>query len=388
VSVVGIVAEFNPLHNGHKKLIDFAKSRGDTVVCAISGNFVQRGDVALLSKQKRTELALLCGADIVCEMPVLWSMSTAQNFALGGVWQLYNMGCDTILFGSESGNIEKLITAADVLLSDEFSFKVANKVKEGISFASARELCAKELGVEEDILSNPNNNLGVEYILVAKKLKLNLKFETIKRIGQNHDSMTDAPNFVSSSFIRDKMVLGEIGYCERFMPLQIKGKIGPEMIASIDRLDRTILGILRTKEENDFKNLPDLSEGIENKLFFSVRVALSFNELCESVKSKRYTLARVRRLILSAVLSFDKKFFMTTPPYVRVLGFSKRGEKQLKNNASLVPIVTRVATIKELDQAAMEVFKTECLATDLYSLCFKSPLECGLEYKYKLLKVE
>jgi len=388
LSVVGIVAEFNPIHNGHKKLIDFAKQRGDTVVCAISGNFVQRGDVALLSKQVRTAFALLCGADVVCEIPVLWSMSTAQNFALGGVWQLYNMGCDTLLFGSECGNAQALEKAADILLSDKFATLVAHKVKEGIPFANAREICAVELGVDEDILSKPNNNLGVEYIIAAKKLKLNLKFETMKRLGEEHDSMTDAPNFVSSSFIRDKMKSGEIGYCERFMPPATRGKITEEMIANMDRIHRTILGILRTKSEGDFKNLPDLSEGIENKLFFSVRVATSFNDLCEAVKSKRYTHARVRRLILGAVLNFDKKFFMTTPPYVRVFGFSKKGEEQLKKGASLVPVITKVGAIKDLEKNAQQVFKTECLATDIYSLCFESPLECGLEYKYKLLKTE
>ncbi|MCQ2455554.1 MAG: nucleotidyltransferase family protein [Clostridia bacterium] len=388
MGLTGIIAEFNPLHNGHKMLIDFAKQKGDRVACAISGNFVQRGDVALVSKQKRAEFALLCGADIVCEIPVLWSMSTAQNFALCGVWQLYNLGCDTILFGSECGEIESMEKAANILLSDEFSAAVSKKIKEGVSFASARESCANELGVAENILSYPNNNLGVEYILAAKKLKLNIKFETVKRVGQNHDSMADAPNFVSSSFIREKMISGDIGYCERFMPMEIRGKIAPSMIASIKRIDRTILGILRTKTEDDFKNLPDLSEGIENKLLFSVRVATSLDELCESIKSKRYTLSRVRRLVLSAVLSFDKKFFMTTPPYVRVFGFSKVGEELLKNNVSLIPVVTRVSAIKELDKDAQEVFKTECLATDIFALCFESPLECGLEYKYKLQKTE
>ena len=124
LATVGIIAEFNPLHNGHKKLIDFAKSIGDTVVCAISGNFVQRGDTALFSKQKRAEMALLVGADVVCEMPCLWSMSTAMNFALCGVWQLYSLGVDTIVFGSECGNIDILIKTAEVLMSEDFSKKV------------------------------------------------------------------------------------------------------------------------------------------------------------------------------------------------------------------------------------------------------------------------
>ena len=121
----GIIAEFNPLHSGHKLLIDTAKKSGNTVAVVISGNFVQRGDVAIISKQQRAKFALLCGVDIVAELPVLWSMSTAQNFALGGVWQLYNLGCQKIVFGSECGDIDALINAADVLNSDGFFEKVS-----------------------------------------------------------------------------------------------------------------------------------------------------------------------------------------------------------------------------------------------------------------------
>ena len=170
LSVVGIIAEFNPLHTGHKRIIDHAHTLGDTVACVISGNFVQRGDVAIISKQQRAKFALLCGADIVAEMPVLWSMSTAQNFALCGVWQLYNIGCDKILFGSECGDIDALIHAADVLYSDGFFNKVTDKAKSGVTFAVAREQAAQEMGVDFKLLRNPNDNLGIEYILAAKKL--------------------------------------------------------------------------------------------------------------------------------------------------------------------------------------------------------------------------
>ena len=110
LSTIGIIAEFNPMHQGHKYIIDCAKKVGNTVICVLSGNFVQRGDVAILSKEERTKSALICGADIVAELPVLWSMSTAQNFALGGVWQLYNLNCEEIIFGSECGDIEAIET--------------------------------------------------------------------------------------------------------------------------------------------------------------------------------------------------------------------------------------------------------------------------------------
>ena len=388
MGAVGIIAEFNPLHTGHKKLIDFAKSKGETLICTLSGNFVQRGDTALFPKIKRAESALLAGIDIVLEMPVLWSMSTAQNFALCGVWQLYNAGCEIIVFGSELGEIEPLEKAADILLSDEFFSLVTSKMKSGITYAAARQEPAEELGALKDVLSFPNNNLGIEYIVAAKKLGLTFKFDTLKRTGSGHDSAEPSGTFVSSAFVRDKIKSGNIGYGERFIPLEIRRIISPEYVSDIKRIESAVLGILRLKKKEDFLSLPDLSEGIENKLYFSIQVAKSLDELYESVKSKRYTLARVRRLVLSAALSFDKKFFMTPPPYIRMLGFSSKGEAHIKKSTSLVPIAAKISDIKALGKDAEEIFATECRATDLYALSLESPQECGMEYKYKFLKTE
>ena len=388
MAVTGIIAEFNPLHSGHKYIIDAVKSRGDTVICVISGNFVQRGDAAIVSKSIRAKSALLCGADIVAELPVLWSMSTAQNFALGGVWQLYNLGCEKIVFGSESGDIEALKSTADTLLSDEFSALATKKLESGITYAAAREQAAMELGVDFKLLRSPNDNLGIEYIIAAKRLNLPLEFECVKRQGAAHDSREIGSGFVSASFMREKMLEGEIGYCERFMPQEIRTLINSKDIADIKRLENAILYSLRTKSMDELKSLPDISEGLENKLQFSARVATSLDELYNAIKTKRYTLARVRRLVLSAFLGFNNEFFMRTPPYVRVLGFNKSGEAHLRKLVSLIPVIMRANEIKALDCDAQKVFDHECRATDIYSLCFDTPLECGGEFKMKLLKTE
>lgn len=388
MSGVGIIAEFNPLHTGHKRIIDYAHTLGDTVVCVISGNFVQRGDVAVISKHQRAKFALLCGADIVAEMPVLWSMSTAQNFALCGVWQLYNLGCDKIVFGSECGDIKALSKAAEILCSDGFFDIAAQKAKSGVTFAVAREQAAAELGVDFTLLRNPNDNLGIEYISAAKKLNLPIEFHCIKRQGAGHDSSVITDGYVSSSFIREELIKGNIGYTERFMPREIRGIIQEEHVADIKRLENAILYSLRAKTADDFKNLPDISEGLENKIYFSARVATNLDELYNMIKTKRYTMARIRRLVLSAFLGFDNKFFMTTPPYVRVLGFSNKGLSHLKLPQGVIPIVTRAAQIKLLDSDAQEVFDTECRATDIYNLSLKKPLECGSEQRMKLLKTE
>ncbi|MBR4117078.1 MAG: nucleotidyltransferase family protein [Clostridia bacterium] len=388
MSAVGIIAEFNPLHTGHKRLIDYANTLDDNVACVISGNFVQRGDVAIISKQQRAKFALLCGVDIVAELPVLWSMSTAQNFALGGVWQLYNLGCRKIVFGSECGDIDALINAADVLNSDGFFEKVSEKAKSGVTFAVARENAAQEMGVDFTLLRGANNNLGIEYILAAKKLNLPIEFQTIKRIGAGHNSNEIDDGFVSSSFIREELLKSNIGYTERFMPREIRGIINPEHIADIKRLENAILCSLRTKSANDLKNLPDISEGLENKIYFSARVATSLDELYNMIKTKRYTMARIRRLVLSAFLALDNRFFMTPPPYVRVLGFNSNGLEHLKMPQGIIPVITRALQIKNLDDDAIKVFETECRATDIYNLALGVPLECGSEQKMKLLKTE
>lgn len=388
MSCVGIIAEFNPLHTGHKRIIDYAKTQGDTVACVISGNFVQRGDTAIISKQMRAKFALLCGADIVAELPVLWSMSTAQNFALGSVWQLYNLGCEKIVFGSECGDINALCNAADTLNSDGFFAKVSEKAKSGVTFAVAREQAAAEMGVDFTLLRGANNNLGIEYILAAKKLNLPIEFDTIKRLGAGHDSSEIDDGFVSSSFIRTELLKGNIGYTERFMPREIRGIINDKDISDICKLENAILYSLRTKSAEQLKSLPDISEGLENKIYFSARVATSLDELYNMIKTKRYTLARIRRLVLSAFLSFDNRFFMTTPPYVRVLGFSETGMSHLKKPQGIIPIITRAAQIKLLEGDAQLVFDTECRATDIYNLSLNTPIECGSEQRMKILKKE
>lgn len=388
MSGVGIIAEFNPLHTGHKRIIDYARTLSDTVICLISGNFVQRGDVAIISKQQRAKFALLCGADIVAEMPVLWSMSTAQNFALCGVWQLYNLGCNKIVFGSECGDIDALKSAADVLCSDGFFERATEKAKSGITFAVAREQAAVEMGVDFTLLRNANDNLGIEYITAAKKLNLPIEFHCIKRVGAGHDSTEIDNGFVSSSFIRAELLKGNIGYTERFMPREIRGIIKQEHIADITRIEKAILCTLRTKTEQELKNLPDISEGIENKIAFSSRVATSLEELYNMIKTKRYTMSRIRRLVLSAFLGLDNRFFMRTPPYVRVLGFNKHGAEHFKKAQGLIPIVTRLSQIKQLDSDAQAVFDIECRATDIYALALGKPLECGMEQRMKLLKTE
>ena len=388
VAAVGVIAEFNPFHNGHKFLVDYAKKNGDTVICTISSNFVQRGDTAVLSKKKRAMAALLCSVDVVAEMPVLWSMSTAQNFALCGVWQLYNLGCESIVFGSESGDIDALKNAAEVICGDEFFARVSQFLKDGVTFAKAREQAAVSLGVAQGLLSNPNDNLGIEYIIAAKKLKLPIDFCCVKRAGISHDAVIPENGYANGSLMRKWLIAENFRPAYEFMPAELKGLFDENDISDIRKLETAIMCSLRMKTAEELKNLPDVSEGIENRLYSSIRLARNLDELYNMIKSKRYTLARIRRLVLSAFLGFDKEFFMATPPYTRVLGFSPKGEEHLKNLKAISPVVTSVSQIRLLKKDALKVFETECRATDIYALTLGKPLECSAEFKMKILKTE
>ncbi len=386
---IGIIAEFNPLHLGHKYLIDEAKKQGE-VVTVISSNFVQRGDSAIFEKRTRTKMALSCGADLVLEMPVCYSMSTAQSFALCGVSALLSVGCDCLMFGSETGEMAPLLKTAEVLLSEEFSQKLALKLKEGVTFAAARQSAAEECGAPRDVLQGANNNLAIEYIIAAKSLGADFKFLTVKRQGSGHDSNQTDSGFASASLIREKVYMGDYDFAKKYMPKEAFDLIDPNEISKIENIETAILSGLRTKTIDDLKNLPDLSEGVENKLFSAIRVATSLEEVYNNVKSKRYTLARIRRLVLSAFLGVDNSFFMQKPEYVRVLGFNKKGEEIIRacRKNSEIPIVLKATEINNLSPTAQKMFQLENRATDLYMLSLKKPQECGLEYKANLIKTE
>lgn len=161
-------------------------------------------------------------------------------------------------------------------------------------------------------------------------------------------------------------------------------------ISDIRRLETAILATLRTKTTENLKSLPDISEGIENRLFTAVQSAVALDDLYQRIKTKRYTLARVRRLVLSAFLGIDNSFFLTQPPYIRVLGFSEKGEKILREakQKSTLPIVTGLSDINRLGDLAQKLWQTECLATDIYALSLNQPQECGKEYHHKIIKGE
>ncbi len=390
----GIVAQFNPFHNGHKYLIDTIKNNGEnTVTVVMSESFVQRGECACMSPYARTEIALRCGVDLVLSLPVPYATASAERFALGGLSVLGGLGCvEALAFGSECDNAEILKKCADVLLSNELSGALEKYLNEGVSFPVARQKAVEEIGGKEfsEILSTPNNILGVEYIKAINKLGLKMDVNPITRKGVAHDSEKANGDFCSASAIRE--MLENKKSFDAFLPEkslnvlkeEIKNQKAP---ASYGSLETAILYKLRSMSVEDFKKLPDVSEGLEYRLFDAVKTTSYLDDVLEKVKTKRYTHSRIRRIIICAFLGIKKEDVLAPVPFIRVLGFNENGAKLLKTakETATLPIVTKSSEINALGETAKRVFELECFARDMLSLAFPVRTEFGKEMTDKLI---
>ncbi len=387
MSVIGIICEFNPFHNGHKYLIDSVKKDGDTVVCVMSGNFVQRGESAVADKRIRAKAALSCGADLLIELPVAFSVSGAQTFARGGVKLLDSLGCiDTIAFGSECGDTESLKKAAKALNDSNVQNEINSLMQTGITFAAARENAVRKVFGDEiaDLLQNPNDILGVEYISALNLLRSKIKPQAVSRKSISHNSKKSDGAFASAMLIREKMRNGE-DYRE-FMPdkaFAVLKKASEEGKAPSDysKLEMPILAFLRKATAKDFIGVPDVSEGIENRILASVRNANTLSEVFDVAKTKRYTHARIRRIVLCAFLGIKKPHIACGMPYIHILGFSENGRRLLHDavKTATLPIAVRLSDISNLGYVASQSYKLECTSTDIYNLTLPKIRNCGTE---------
>lgn len=380
MKITAIISEFNPFHKGHKYLIDKARENGSThIIAVMSGNFVQRGEGAVFSKWDRTETALENGVDLVLENPLIFATASAQRFAYGGVGVINGLGCvDEIAFGSESGDIGKITEVAEIIAENEFAEEIQKYLSDGISFPKAREKAIGEKYGEEyaEILSRPNNILACEYISECRKAKMDIDFFTVPRIGAEHDAEKEKNGFYSASHLRELLNNSLVSEDEIFEGARKNCKV-----FDFTKLELPMLVKLRSFTENDFKNLPDVSEGMENRLYSAAQKAVSLSEFYELVKTKRYTHSRIRRICLCAFLGITKDDVSADVPYIRVIGFNDKGReilKTAKDTASL-PIVMKYSDIKNLDRNAQRVFDIESKATDIFALCGEEILPCGLE---------
>ncbi|MDD4689779.1 MAG: nucleotidyltransferase [Eubacteriales bacterium] len=350
---VGIVAEYNPFHNGHQYQIEQARklTGADTVAVVMSGNFVQRGEPAICNKWSRARMALSCGADLVVELPVCFAVRSAEPFARGAISILNSLGVDCVAFGSETDDLKLLKKAAKALLSEgeEESKIIREYMNKGFSYPAAVSKAYPDFSL---ILDNPNSLLGVEYIKAGAKNPV-----AVLRKGVNHDGGA-VDDFASASFIRNN-----IQDAEGFMPKPAYEILCKEhIIPNHDKLSDIVLAKLRDEKGDTLKSICDVSEGIENRIIAASKVVSNLGELYDLVKTKRFTHARIRRIITNYALGITKDFEEATPEYVRVLGSNSKGFELLKK--CQLPVITKTAGFEN------KMFKREAYATDLYSLLF------------------
>ena len=382
----GIVAEYNPFHLGHQYQVERLRAiLGECAVVAVmSGNFVQRGEPAIAGKLARAEAAVRCGVDLVLELPTVYAASTAEIFARGGVALLAATGVVTHLcFSSECGDLALLQQAAQSLDHPDYSAVLRGLLDQGLTFAAARQQAAASLGGDAAAcLSQPNNNLGVEYLRAAHALGDRFVPVTIKRVGAGHDS-TSEEQIASASAIRHRMLTDEPW--EQLVPAPVAEILRREMAAgrapnAVDRCERAILGKLRQMTEADFVPYDGGKEGLYHRFYDAVHTGATLEEILELAKTKRYTHARLRRMALAAWLELPKA--PAQPPYLRVLAANCRGREVLrgmKKKAEL-PILTKPGDVRRLGGEAEEFLERESRCTDLYALTYPNLQVPGEEY--------
>lgn len=397
MKTVGIIAEYNPFHNGHALLIDRLRDPngpcGTThVVAVMSGNFVQRGAPAVCSKRDRAAMALASGADLVIELPVPWAVSSAEHFAEGAVALLGALGCiDAIGFGSACGDVAALSALADRLEDERFPSLLAYHLRGGVPFPEARQAALQELGGQAGLLQDANNTLGLEYIKALRKLALPIEPVTIKRVGAAHDAVLPRGNIASASYIRTQIESGRMANAPAYMPPYAAARLTEACAegrapADMARLERVLLAKLRTMSIADFAALPNVSEGLENRLFSAAREAVSYEDMLDRVKTRRYPRTRLQRILMAALIGLPRELESRTPPYIRPLACNRRGEEILAHAGGDIPVLSRAAHIERMGDLAHTVWTLENRATDLYALALPTPPPCGAEYTDRLIR--
>ncbi|MEN8075473.1 nucleotidyltransferase [Clostridioides difficile] len=382
MNITGIITEYNPFHNGHLYHLTEARknTNADGIICIMSGNFVQRGGPAIIDKWKRTEMALNNGVDLIIELPTFYAVSSAEFFAKGAVSILNSLGIvDNIFFGSECGDINKLIEISQVLVNEDCTYKsiLKKNLDKGLTFAKARENSLIEyLNNDEinDILLSSNNILGIEYVKSILKLNSSIKPMTLKREGSKYNDRELSSSFSSATSIRE--ALKNNNSIENLVNLipnesyKIFSKLQEDQYSFV--FDEDMFKFIKYKIQTNcinFNNLYEITEGLDNKIMKEINNSNTYDEFILNIKSKRYTYSKISRLLTHIYLGLDDNSFVSinnpTNLYARVLGFNKTGREILsliKAN-STIPLITKVPRFTD-----NPLLKLDIRATAAYSI--------------------
>lgn len=372
MKIVGIIAEFNPFHNGHKYLIQKAKqiTNADIAICIISGNFTQLGNISIIDKFKRAKIAIENGADAIIELPTIYATASSQYFAFGAVNILNSLNCiDYLCFGSETANIDELSSIANKIITNEKEIWkiIEEELKEGISFASARQnaissfLTAQELTVS----SLSNNILAIEYIKSLIKLKSSIIPIAIKRNEQ--ENITSATSIRKMLYENNNNVYNYLPYKENYF----------EKIMFNDNFYKIVQYNIVSKGKEYIKNINEVTEGLENKIYNAINISNNYDEFIHNIKSKRYQLSKIKRILIYILLDISKEDFLqlnnSTNAYIHILTINsniKNSLLSLINKKSKCKIFTSIND-KILNSQSEIVKKSLALdikASNIYSV--------------------
>ena len=404
--VLGIIAEYNPFHNGH--LYHIARSKQETnaqyVIGVISGNFVQRGNTSIINKWIKARMALLNGVDLVIELPTVYSISSAENFAEGAIKIFNSLGIvDTISFGMEANDISTLNNIANVLYNEpkEYITLLSHELKKGSSYPKAREnalmMYLNDIKRYANVLQGSNNILGIEYLKAMRKTKSKIVPIGIKRQKVLYNDKYIVDEFASATAIRKMLMTRNVNDISKVMPRNSYLLLGEELkkghyVIDISRFEKEIIYNLRKMSNEDLSKLPDVSEGLENSIKNAADSCNNIKDLINIVKTKRFTQTRIQRILLYSLLGITKKemdMSKKVTPYARVLGFNNKGKELISEMMKLNPKLNIVTSVKRyMDTVANrnlnEMLNTDILATNIYTLGYYSDSYSNLDYTNKI----
>lgn len=407
--VLGIIAEYNPFHNGHLYQIQEAKKQigADYVVAVMSGNFVERGNTSLVNKWVKAKMALLNEVDLVIELPTVYSISSAENFAEGAVKILDSLKVvNSICFGTETADIAALNNIANVLYNEpkEYTTMLEHELSRGISFPKAREsammMYLNDIKRYANIMSGSNNILAIEYLKALKKLKSNMNPVGIqrKKVYYNDERIID--EFASSTAIRKLVAKDQFNEIRKVMPpraymlMQDEIKRGNYVIDLV-KFEKEILYSLRKMTVEEIGDLQDVTEGLEHSIKKAANSCNNLMDLINMIKTKRYTQTRIQRILLYALLGITKKDVEESKkitPYVRVLGLNVKGKELISDVAAINKKLNIITSVKKFmdecnNKPLIRMLEKDIFATNVYTLGYEFESMANLDYTSKVITI-
>jgi predicted nucleotidyltransferase len=364
MKTVGIIVEYNPLHNGHLHHIKETrrKSGCDCLVAVMSGNFTQRGEPAMIDKFTRTKMALKNEVDLVIELPFLLTIQSADIFAFSSVSLLNYLGVEELYFGSESGDVEELYKLSKILNSKEYNRLIKGFLKEGNSYPTSSALAVKEL-CDSTLYDKPNNILGIHYINAVNELNSKMKIKSIERIKTNyHDEFTKGTKIQSASAIRKLLKANKD--ISKFVPGSVDELLKDRKVIDLEMFYEYLKYMIISSSKKDIGKIFGISEGLENRIK-SIKDFSSIQDLIEKVISRRYTNSKLKRSLMHVLCQTSKKSLETIEvPYIRILGMNVTGKEYL----SSVKKNLKVPLISKVTENIHPYLDTELKVSMIYSL--------------------